>query len=205
MRRTMVAKKHYTVGDIFEIARLATLTGLAGSRSVARCDRRFSERIMLAVTEVNGCELCSYAHSRFALDAGMDETEVRELLGGVTEGVPGRELVGVAFGQHYADTGGRPDPAAWEEVVGQYGEASLCVLRAARTMMWGNALGIPVSALRARIKGRPYPRSTVGYELGTSLGGTLVTPLGVLVGVLDALRGRPVAPERGRYDRHSPV
>ena len=194
MGPTMVARKHYTVREILEISRLATRTAHAAKRRGIRCDRRFSERIMLAVTEVNGCELCSYAHSRFALDAGMDETEVRDLLGGVVDGVPGRELAGVAFGQHYADTRGHPDAAAWDEVVQQYGEESLCVLLAARTMMWGNALGIPMSALRARLRGRPYPDSTLGYEIGTSIAGTLVTPLGILLGWVDVVRGRAFAP-----------
>ena len=194
MSPTMVAKKHYTVREILEITRLATLTVLATRGRETRCDRRSSERIMLAVTEVNGCELCSYAHSRFALEAGIEDAEVQQLLGGVTDGVPTRELAGVAFGQHYADTRGRPDTAAWEEVVTQYGEESLCVLLAARTMMWGNALGIPLSALRSRFRGRPYPRSSVGFEIRTSLGGVAVTPLGVLMGALDSLRGRPCLP-----------
>ena len=194
MRPTMVARKQYTVREILEITRLATLTALAARRRGPRCDRQFSERIMLAVTEVNGCELCSYAHSRFALDAGMDEVEVRRLLGGVTDGVPDRELAGVAFGQHYADTRGHPGPEAWEEVVRHYGEESLCVLVATRTMMWGNALGIPMSALRARLRGRAYPSSTLGYEIGTSVAGSLVTPVGVLLGWLDARRGRSFAP-----------
>ena len=31
----------------------------------------FRERLMLAVTEVNGCKYCSYYHARAALDAGI--------------------------------------------------------------------------------------------------------------------------------------
>ena len=32
----------------------------------------FIERIMLAVTEVNGCAICSYAHTKMALEAGHE-------------------------------------------------------------------------------------------------------------------------------------
>ena len=35
-------------------------------------DPAFRERIMLAVTRVNACRFCTFAHSRAALQAGMD-------------------------------------------------------------------------------------------------------------------------------------
>ena len=36
----------------------------------------FIERIMLAVTEVNGCAVWSYAHTKMALEAGMTNEEI---------------------------------------------------------------------------------------------------------------------------------
>jgi len=41
-----------------------------------RVSREFSERIMLAVTEVNGCRYCSYFHAKVALKAGMEKGEI---------------------------------------------------------------------------------------------------------------------------------
>ncbi|WP_378936781.1 carboxymuconolactone decarboxylase family protein [Metabacillus herbersteinensis] len=35
------------------------------------------ERIMLAVTEVNGCEFCSYSHTKIALEQGMSQEEIK--------------------------------------------------------------------------------------------------------------------------------
>lgn len=32
---------------------------------------KFKERIMLAVTEVNGCIMCSYVHTKLSLKAGL--------------------------------------------------------------------------------------------------------------------------------------
>ncbi|UTB33936.1 MAG: carboxymuconolactone decarboxylase family protein [Methanobacterium sp. ERen5] len=40
--------------------------------------QKFIERIMLAVTEVNGCEICSYAHTKRALESGMSNEEIKK-------------------------------------------------------------------------------------------------------------------------------
>ncbi len=188
----MIARNHYSVREIYTISVLAARTVLAARRAGISCDREFAERIMLAVTEVNGCELCSYAHARFALEAGVPAEEVRELLGGVTDAVPASQLPAVAFGQHYAHTRGQPDPEAWQQMVETYGEReALCVLRATRMMMWGNAAGIPLSSLRQRLRGRPSPGSTLRWELLTTVGAVVVTPWGVLRGAADHLTGQP--------------
>lgn len=68
----------------------------------------FIERIMLAVTEVNGCPLCSYAHTRMALESGMSMEEIQQMLGGSVDAVPGERLVAVLFAQHYARPGEIP-------------------------------------------------------------------------------------------------
>ena len=189
----MVAKRRYSVRDTYRITEQAVRAVVRMTRAGVTCDQQFAERIRLAVTEVNGCELCAYGHAKFALEAGIDSEEVRELLGGVTQGVPEDQLAAVAFGQHYADTRGNPDQGAWDAIVAKYGEQqALCVLVATRTMMWGNAMGIPLSALRARFQGRPDPRSTLSWEVGTTLGQLLVVPAAVLEGLLSELRATPV-------------
>jgi AhpD family alkylhydroperoxidase len=40
----------------------------------------FRERLMMTVTEVNGCRYCSYYHARLSLLAGISQDELRELL-----------------------------------------------------------------------------------------------------------------------------
>ena len=83
---------------------------------------------------------------------------MRHLLGGLTEGVGDDQLPAVAFAQHYADTRGHPDAAAWQSLVDAYGESeALGVLATVRTIMWGNAVGIPLSSLRARASGSADP------------------------------------------------
>ena len=68
------------------------------------------ESISLAVTQVNGCKLCSYAHAKNALKAGMTEEEVEFLLSGGFDNAPKEQLEALLFAQHYAETKGNLDP-----------------------------------------------------------------------------------------------
>ena len=111
----------------------------------------FKERIMLAVTEVNGCEACSYAHTKFALEGGMAIEEINAILNGDTETIPKNELVGIVFAQHYTDNRGKVSQESWQKLVDEYGEESaLVILAIIRMMTIGNIYGIAYSALRCR-------------------------------------------------------
>jgi AhpD family alkylhydroperoxidase len=72
----------------------------------------FRERIMLAVTQVNGCGLCAWAHTREALRAGIDRAEIQQMLAAEFDGVPEAQRTALLFAQHWADTQGQPDAAA---------------------------------------------------------------------------------------------
>jgi AhpD family alkylhydroperoxidase len=188
----MVAKKHYSVRQTYWLTYDAARAVRHFDRLRTR-DRRFTERIMLAVTEVNGCALCAYGHTRFALDAGLSGGEIRGLLGGVADGVPDAELPAIVFAQHYADTGGHPDQRVWRNLVDAYGEdRALGILGTARMIMCGNAVAIPWSSLLSRLRGAPHPSSSIGYELGTIVGATLVMPVAVIHAGISRLRGKPI-------------
>ena len=149
---------------------------------------QLQERLMLAVTEVNGCALCSYGHSRMALEAGLSGQEIEELLGGQTDGAPKEELPAILFAQHYADTRGKPTAAAWAQLIARYGEQQAAgMLGAIRMITVGNTWGIPTGSLLARLtKKEKYhvdARSSVGYELVMLL---LLLPF-LLVAALQAL------------------
>jgi len=133
-------------------------------------DPRAIERIMLAVTEVNGCEVCSYAHTRMALERGMAIDEIRALLAGDTGTVPAAEVLAIVFAQHYAESRGRPSREAWQRLVEACGERkALGILGAARVMMIANVHGIALSAFLSRLRGRPVAKSSLPYEVGMLL------------------------------------
>ncbi len=96
------------VRDIF-----SHLDELRGAARGGRIDHAFAEKIMLAVTQVNGCRWCSYGHSKAALAAGVSPAELQALLQQADlSGFPEREAVALTFAQHYAESADQPDPAA---------------------------------------------------------------------------------------------
>jgi AhpD family alkylhydroperoxidase len=103
----------------------------------------FRERLMLTVTQVNGCRYCSYFHAREALKAGISEQELKSLLGdNISEGCPSREYPALLFAQHWAETDAHPDPEATQKLVDIYGEEVVEAINIILTMIrMGNLLG----------------------------------------------------------------
>ena len=143
-----------------------------------RVSKAFSERIMLAVTAVNGCRYCAYAHTRMALQAGLSDDDVQRILSGDLDDIPAEEAVALAFAQHYAESAGQPDPEAWARLVETYGEAQARDIMAyIRMIMYGNLLGNTFDALLCRFKGQPAPGSSLGQEMGVLLGSVVYLPV----------------------------
>jgi AhpD family alkylhydroperoxidase len=105
-------------------------------------DPAFRERLMLAVTAVNQCSYCSYAHSRRALAEGIEDKEVKVLLAGVVENSPSEEIPALLYAQHWAETGGKTDPAARGRLIETYGADTMQAIELAlRTIQMGNLTG----------------------------------------------------------------
>lgn len=165
----MNASRLFTVGEGYRhlVLLFRTVRFVSKARKQDLLDKQFMERIMLGVTQVNGCLLCSYAHTKMALEMGMEEKQIEELLGGEHDNVPPEQLKAVLFAQHYAETKGRPSKAAWDEIVTVYGqEASKGILGTIRIMMVGNIWGVVIGLLKDRIQlHKVDERSSLGYEL----------------------------------------
>jgi AhpD family alkylhydroperoxidase len=96
----------------------------------------FRERLMLAVTAVNGCRYCSYFHTKQALKSGITAEEISGLLAGDVANCPQDEAVAVAYAQHWAESDAHPDPEAVKRLQQTYdrekGEAIHLILRMIR-------------------------------------------------------------------------
>ncbi len=181
------AKRHFTFCQ-----GLAATVGLVRSvprlrQAKERLGKPFIERLMLAVTEVNGCAACAWGHTKAALEAGLDSSEISELLGGDTSSVPPGEAVAVAFAQHYADSAGHPSEGAWEKLKEEYGtQGARDILAMIRMIMWGNAYGIPLSALIARRRGKTSSNSSLLYEVGMVASPILKFPIALVLALVSS-------------------
>ncbi len=108
-------KKLYSVAESYWIFYngIRTMKYMYKAKRNKELSKKFIERIMLAVTEVNNCALCSHAHTKKALESGMSCEEIQKLLSGIIDDVPADQVTAVLFAQHYADTRGNPTMESW--------------------------------------------------------------------------------------------
>lgn len=185
-------KKIYTVREGYTALYkgLRTYKYLKRNKKSGQMSMHFIERIMLAVTEVNGCEVCAYGHTKIALEQGMSDEEIQMLLSGTIKNIPQDEAKAVIFAQHYADTKGNPTKESWDRIVEAYGiEKALGILGAIRMIMIGNSYGIAFSALRSRMRGKPIQKTGFLYEIRMILSLFISLPVAIIHSfILDILK-----------------
>ena len=140
--------------------------------------KAFSESISLAVTQVNGCKLCSYTHAKNALKAGMTEEEVEFLLSGGFDNAPKEQLEALLFAQHYAETKGNPDPETKQKLLDTYGEEKTKdIMSHILIIMLANLYGNTMEAFKLRIKGKGVEGSSFWQELDVIINFFRIMPI----------------------------
>lgn len=166
----------------FLFAFLTNTDDMIASKRAGSVDEEFEKRIMLAVTQVNGCEMCRYFHTEQALKLGMDKQEIDALLCGEMADVPDGEMPAILFAQHYADTAGRPDDETWQRMIKQYGYKRAVHIRGyIRAIMVGNAQGNIMGAIKNRFHGKPEKNSSILKEISVMGADVVLIPL-ILIG-----------------------
>lgn len=79
--KTDTGKIPYSIKEIYCIVYygMRSVPHLSKARRKNELSHESIERIMLAVTEVNGCAICSYAHAKIALAGGMGQEEIQNM------------------------------------------------------------------------------------------------------------------------------
>jgi AhpD family alkylhydroperoxidase len=147
-------KRFYTPRSFFRDFRemVAHRSAIRETARSGRVSRGFAEKIMMAVTAVNGCRYCAYFHTRQALKEGVLEDEVARILSLELGDFPPEEAVALAFAQHWAETQGQPDPEAERRFYETYGpQVSADILNWMRMISMGNLLGNSWDALLWRV------------------------------------------------------
>ncbi|MGA2765420.1 MAG: carboxymuconolactone decarboxylase family protein [Spirochaetia bacterium] len=104
---------------------------------------RFRERLMMVVTEVNGCRYCSYYHSSQSIKAGLSSDELRVLLAGqIPVDWPPEEIPALVYARHWAQSNARPDFEAVHSLVERYGDEKAALIHSLlRLIRAANLLG----------------------------------------------------------------
>lgn len=175
---------NYIILDKF----LSNISAIKKARNSQTIDKLFEERIMLAVTQVNRCRMCSYYHTKEALRAGVEEEQIKDILSGKLKDIPKNQAAALLFAQHYAETIGNYDKKAWNKVVNIYGKQKAeAILAYIRAIMVGNAQGNIFGAFMSRIKGNPEPNSTFLKEIGVIFSGIFIIPFLLIKKILFSL------------------
>jgi len=178
------AKRIYTPASFYASIQeiFAHIEDLRKAARGGRISKAFAEKIMLVVSQVNGCRYCSYGHTKAALAAGISEQEIRQLMNGQWDDIPQNELVALTFAQHYAESGTKPDPQAWQGLVDHYGQQTAeDILAYLRMITFGNLFGNTFDALLSRVCGKPAEQSRLTGELCVLLSGLTVVPAGMVI------------------------
>jgi AhpD family alkylhydroperoxidase len=174
-------KRVYGIKDFYSILEEAvnSFTILRKARKKNILSKQFQERIMLAVTEVNGCEMCSYYHTKEALKSGMSEKDIQNMLQGELGEITEEESIAIFFAQHYAESSANPDAEAWQRVVEFYGEEKAeTILAYIKVIMMGNVYGLAAGSFLNRFKGvQVNKRSSIGLELSILLSVMIFFPV----------------------------
>lgn len=187
-------KRKFSLREMYSAAVFAprAMSKLIGNKKSKLLDQNFVKRIQLAVTEVNGCAICSYGHAKMALRQGMDNEEINSFLSesGGGDFIKPEEAKAIMFAQYFADSRGFPKKYAYDSIVKEYGEEKAqIILSASQMMITGNMYGIPLSAFLSRLKGKPYKDSSLFYEFRILILGILFLPIAIVHGFIRGFIG----------------
>jgi AhpD family alkylhydroperoxidase len=103
----------------------------------------FRERLMLVVTEVNGCRYCRTFHASEALKEGITDTELAELLAGqIPTDTPEEEIPAMIYTRYWAESDAQPAPENVQELIDVYGaEKAAAIHVVLRMIRMGNLMG----------------------------------------------------------------
>ena len=123
-------------------------------------DSQFRERLMMAVTKVNGCRYCAYFHSQQALAAGVGSDELAQISEMSFESSPEEQRAALLYAQHWAESNAHPDPDARICMQDAYSPEEIEMIELSlHTIRMGNLMGNLADYLLFRLS---FGRADIG-------------------------------------------
>ena len=151
-------------GDIgFLLWNTPKIIGASGDKKISKA---FVEKIMTVTTAVNGCVYCSWFHAKQAVNSGISEEEVKNMMDLQFQADAGEyELMALLYAQHFAETDRKPDPEMTKKLFDFYGEkTAMHIILFIRMIFFGNLYGNTWDAVLSRFRGRPAKNSNIVFE-----------------------------------------
>lgn len=140
--------------------------------------KEFKKKIILAVTQVNGCNFCSYVHSKHALKNGISQKEIDLLLSGDFGALSEQEAKAILFAQYYAESRASYDKEIYAKMETHLGkQKAKAVLGVIRKIMVANTYGIALELLQMRFSGKRDKQSHFVDEIGIVFGAFIMLPI----------------------------
>ena len=161
-------KRFYTLHTFFDDLKdlIVHIPAFISTIHNKRISRPFSEKIMLSVASVNKCSYCSYLHTKTALKGKVSKKEIQKLLTQEIGDFPEDESVAIAFAQHYAETGRKPDPEAERRFRNHYdSKISKDIINYIRIVNFFTLVGNTAYAFISRLRGNPAQKSNPLSEI----------------------------------------
>ncbi len=145
---------------------------------------KLKERIMLAVTEVNGCVMCSYVHTKLALKAGLTDKDIKEILEGELVGVPKEEALAVLFAKNYAFNKEIVDKEFYQKLIDHYGKRKArAVLGVTHVITMTNGMGISLDLLKQTFTFKHVKGSCILNEILVPILTMVLFPIFLIINV----------------------
>lgn len=143
------------------------LPWIIGAYRSKRVPWSMAEKIMLAVTAVNGCLHCARFHGALAQMSGVEAGEVTQLLQmEISTQVSAYERPALQFAQEYAQTERNPSSENLLELKRFYGDViANDIMLYIRIIMLGNLSGNTFDAFVVRLSGKPVSHSRLFDEI----------------------------------------
>jgi AhpD family alkylhydroperoxidase len=130
-----------------------------------------AEKIMLAVTAVNGCQHCARFHGALAQISGVEADEIAQLMQmEIGREVNSYERPALQFAQEYAQTERNPSAGNLLEIRRFYGDDIFKdIMIYIRMITLGNLSGNTLDAFVARLSGKKISHSRLHDEIIVSV------------------------------------
>jgi AhpD family alkylhydroperoxidase len=161
---------------------------LKASKKYKLMNKQLKERIMLSITEVNGCSLCSYVHTRAALSSGMTRENIKMILDGNHDKIPVEDAVAVMFSQDFAYSKENPSDESINRLIEEYGiKKAELVIAASNVITMTNGMGIGMGLFFNRLRFKRDKRSNIFSEIFNPLLTMVLFPILVLLNLIKCM------------------